>query len=1312
MNFIQTSGNGRFAPYNGVSRFGIAFDVFQVFQSFISPNYFTIVTSGTACPSSTTYNWMMVRQRTPDSLRGASSANSTGLTAGGVMNYSSSNSTFTGVSDFNLVGPTLNTSTAYGITGYNSATCASGTNLGESTGTSSLDEYWYMFYGANSFVGVSADGNPEVIIGAPQQTLTTSSMSLLSPYTFTGIATEFINDTTQTQTNAFFVPNAAGTTFAINQATSLTNPFLSTNIGTLTCTSLNTPTTGFCTGTLSIVGVSGTGKAVCLISSNTSQNLMMCAAEYPGSPTLPYTIIAQTSAQAVLQVAVSPTVAQVAAKNNTTQLIATVTNLTSRYIPLMELPTTPADDLVAPWSDTGAFSGGANCSSTLDAYASCTFPVTFTGTATKSTVIASPPLYVQYNNGVSTPLATANLIGTTGLKSIAITPSDTYVAQGGSQIYTVTATYTGGSTQNVTTAVTWSSSNTGVATVNAGTANWVSDGTATITATLGTSSDTDNVTVVSTPVLTSISNYNFPSTYINQGQAFSFDFNNVANGTPGNDTNMTYACVYNQTYNGVFSPGTPCTSLPGTATFNTTTGVFAWTPSVAAWGPYQFQITGTLDGTFSTTETFYIDVRPAYSLTNLRGSYDAQFANLTTPYSSANYTWKDLTTNGFDGTLNNDANGTWVGSGTASSPYALSLNGSAVVDFGSSLMASQTKMMFGVWISPSSATSLNKVILTDSGDGTGNGFTLRQASSNASYLELLVGQLSGSYKSTVLSSSPIGYWQLNETTGTTVADVSGDNNTGTINGGITKGATGPVTGVTAMTFNGTSGYISAARPTTNTSNWTLEAWVNITAFAGGTDETGMVVYNGDDSGGYGIGVGHSGTNNDLYVLYGGVAWIDMGTLLTTGTWYHLVAVNNGGTLTAYVNGVAAPNTSGNTPAAVDNYFGIGWEPNHVSRYFNGTIGEVAVYNAPLTAAQVLSHYNARSGIYDCISASTFTNSQWNFISGIWDGSYATLYVDGHAECTYSTANSITTPVSDLFAGATSGGLANSWTGQIADLQVYGTTGASPGTATDVNTNFTATADRFRATPQGNLVTSNLVLNLDAANANHGLYSYASGCSATELSWWDLSVSGILGTLTSFTGCGATTGWQGTGAATSPYRIIFNGTSDYVNLSSSSTLYSATNPMTITAWVNPTSLTNVSYAGGGLEGGTIVDSNESGGTSGYMFGIKSTGVLYWWPYANGDAYSTGTVSTNAWTYVALTYDGTNVRFYLNDALDSTHALSAPQTPTFMKIGNEAWVTGQYQGAIATVSIYNAALTQAQLAQNCNAQVARFSGGICH
>jgi trimeric autotransporter adhesin len=91
------------------------------------------------------------------------------------------------------------------------------------------------------------------------------------------------------------------------------------------------------------------------------------------------------------------------------------------------------------------------------------------------------------------------------LVSIAVSPISPSIAVGATQQFTATGTFTGGGTQNLTSSVTWSSSATGVATIDsAGLATGVSPGSATILASSKPFGGETTLSVEVTRVLVSI----------------------------------------------------------------------------------------------------------------------------------------------------------------------------------------------------------------------------------------------------------------------------------------------------------------------------------------------------------------------------------------------------------------------------------------------------------------------------------------------------------------------------------------------------------------------------------------------------------------------------------------------------------------------------------------------------------------------------------------------------------------------------------------------------------------------------------------
>src|SRR5204862_3558898 len=108
------------------------------------------------------------------------------------------------------------------------------------------------------------------------------------------------------------------------------------------------------------------------------------------------------------------------------------------------------------------------------------------------------------------------------LVSIAVTPNTPSIAKGLTQPFTATGTYTDNSTQDLTSSVTWHSSNGAVASINAsGVATGLSVGSSNITATSGGITSNTAVLTVTAPTLVSIAvTPNTPSIAKGLTQAF------------------------------------------------------------------------------------------------------------------------------------------------------------------------------------------------------------------------------------------------------------------------------------------------------------------------------------------------------------------------------------------------------------------------------------------------------------------------------------------------------------------------------------------------------------------------------------------------------------------------------------------------------------------------------------------------------------------------------------------------------------------------------------------------------------------------
>ena len=179
------------------------------------------------------------------------------------------------------------------------------------------------------------------------------------------------------------------------------------------------------------------------------------------------------------------------------------TTLTVAAAALASVAVTPANPSVAlgltqQFTATGTYTDGST--------QNLTSSVKWTTLNTTVTTISPSGLALGLVTGSATIQAasgsisgtTTLVVSTAALSSIAVTPASPSVAQGVTQQFTATGTYTDRSTQDVTSSVSWSSSNTGVVTITAGgLATGVTSGESTVQAAYKSITGTTTLTVSS-----------------------------------------------------------------------------------------------------------------------------------------------------------------------------------------------------------------------------------------------------------------------------------------------------------------------------------------------------------------------------------------------------------------------------------------------------------------------------------------------------------------------------------------------------------------------------------------------------------------------------------------------------------------------------------------------------------------------------------------------------------------------------------------------------------------------------------------------
>jgi hypothetical protein len=211
-------------------------------------------------------------------------------------------------------------------------------------------------------------------------------------------------------------------------------------------------------------------------------------------------------------------------------------------------------------------------------------------------------------------------------------------------------------------------------------------------------------------------------------------------------------------------------------------------------------------------------------------------------------------------------------------------------------------------------------------------------------------------------SSLVAHWRLGETSGTVAADFTGRYN-GTYVNGVSLGAVGAIANDpnTAVSFNGTISKLTLPSLPSAT-DFSMEGWSYLTSSA----NANYTVYGGKGT----VRIlARAGSPNSSTAAYAGV-WLNgveyvlqpNSTASNVNTWVHWALTRSGGTLTLYRNGVKIGQRTDLPAAAGVSLSGtIGMQTGDLYP-MAGSIDEVAVYNAALSATDVTNDYtSATSG---------------------------------------------------------------------------------------------------------------------------------------------------------------------------------------------------------------------------------------------------------------------------------------------------------------------------------------------------------------
>jgi hypothetical protein len=228
---------------------------------------------------------------------------------------------------------------------------------------------------------------------------------------------------------------------------------------------------------------------------------------------------------------------------------------------------------------------------------------------------------------------------------------------------------------------------------------------------------------------------------------------------------------------------------------------------------------------------------------------------------------------------------------------------------------------------------------------------------------------------------------------------------------------------------------------------------------------------------------------------------------------------------------------------------------------------------------------------------------------------------------------------------------------------------------------------------GNLVTSGLVLDLDAAK----VASYP----GTGATWYDISGNNYSGSLTN----GPTFSGIGKQAA-----IVFDGVDDYVNNVGDISTFSFiqnTGIFTLSTWIKPAVLNKTHY---------FLGNTPTSIEKGFFHGLTSSNNLrFVIMRGNGsvviDVTTTTFLSTTDWVNIIIVGNGSTITVYKNGSLFQTSSGmsgfptgDSSRTLNIGRINN--YTPETFQGNISVSQIYNRTLSAAEVLQNFNALRGRY------
>ena len=555
----------------------------------------------------------------------------------------------------------------------------------------------------------------------------------------------------------------------------------------------------------------------------------------------------------------------------------------------------------------------------------------------------------------------------------------------------------------------------------------------------------------------------------------------------------------------------------------------------------------------------------------------------------------------------------------------------------------------------------------------------------------------------------VANWKFDEGTGTSVADDSGNNMTGTFsttgNGSLTWGSSTAFIGAaSALTFEGTNAdYAYVNVPDNSTLFNSMKAKMTIEAWIYQSDNADNTII---DRGNYNFLLQANGTGNanpGLKFYNPAIGWKNSKTALPVNEWVHVSMTwdDSSDTLIFYKNGVVTDTFTGLEKSLISTAgpVNIGRQDPNGCRcnLMNGKIDELRLWNVVRSQAEISANMNSTlDPVISSFTPTSATTGTTVTLTGTNFTGTTAVSFGGTAASSFTVVSS--TSIAAVVASGTSGSISitsnNSTATKTGFTYLSSNTDLSALSISDgtLSPSFSSVTTAY-TTNVSNATTSITVTptkaDVNASITVNGI-PVVSGAASSAIAL-NIGSNTITTIVTAQNGATKTYTLAVTREMIPPGNALnFDGSNDYVNVGD---VIEGFTTITFEAWVFHVSsgtwdeISSKAYVNSfGITGDDRLWFHLGDGTVGGWFSPSGVG-------------STSTIPTNKWTHVAATWDGTTAKLYINGVLDNTaaHTGTVGSNDSLRGIGGYgSGGSNLFSGKIDELRIYDSVLSQSAIA----------------